>query len=63
MSFSFARGSASEGVHRCFAEAPTALMRPPKIIQSDEITPIRSRSLRSSTRGIRGLDGLFMSMR
>jgi len=33
------------------------------IVQSDEITPIRSRSLRSSTRGIRGSDGLFMSMR
>src|ERR1700736_3206687 len=30
-------------------------------VQSDEITPIRSRSLRSSTRGIRGSDGLFMS--
>jgi transposase len=29
-------------------------MRPPIIVQSDEITPIRSRNSRFSTRGIRG---------
>src|SRR3984893_14816751 len=40
-----------------------ALMLALIIVQSNEITPIRSRSLRSSTRGIRGSDGLFMSMR
>ena len=28
-----------------------------------DVTPTSSRSLRSSTRGIRGSDGLFMSMR
>ena len=39
------------------------LVRPLGVVQSNEITPIRSRSLRSSTRGIRGSDGLFMSMR
>ena len=33
------------------------------IVQGDEITPIRSRNSRFSTRGIRGSGVLFMSMR
>ena len=45
------------------AFAATWRVREAKLVQSDEITPIRSRSLRSSTRGIRGSGGLFMSMR
>jgi hypothetical protein len=52
-----------EGLHWGFAEAPAALMWTPRIVQSDEITPIRSRNWRFSIRGIRGSGALFISMR
>jgi DDE superfamily endonuclease len=52
-----------KGLHRGLAEAPAALMWSPIIVQSGEITPIRSRNLRFFTRGIRGSGVLFMSTR
>jgi hypothetical protein len=50
----------SELARRAVAER---LVRVDRIVQGGEITPIRSRNSRFSTRGIRGSGGLFMSMR
>jgi hypothetical protein len=57
------REGVKEGLHRGLAEAPTALMGSLLVVQSDKITPIRSRYWRFSTRGIRGSGALFISMR
>jgi hypothetical protein len=39
------------------------LVRAVAVVQGGEITPIRLMSAKFSTRGIRGLDALFMFMR
>ena len=62
--FSFCQnGWAASEVDVGRGEVVDALVVAAVIVQSDEITPIRPRNSRFSTRGIRGSGVLFMSMR
>src|SRR4029453_19121424 len=60
------RKRVKQGLHRGLAEAPSALMGPPLIIQRGAVTPTiptRRKSARFSILGIPGLDALSSSMR